>query len=141
MRPVDREHIVAVAAKHMDNLRRWLERPNGSFTADRVTLEAVEGGGILVRTQPYGRGRDVCVEAERELWGQRAALLSASTMGEAFDRLEELVAAEKRVATLEKALACAECGAQGQESCVVKGTTQVRSRHMSRIIVDEEDEV
>lgn len=97
MRTVDREHIVPVAAKHMDNLRRWLERPNGSFTADRVTLEAVEGGGILVRTQPFG-GRDVCVEAERELWGQRAALLSASTMGEAFDRLEELVAKEKELA-------------------------------------------
>lgn len=53
-----REHIVKVAAKHMDDLRRWLERPNGSFTVDRATLEAVEGGGILVRTRPFGHGHE-----------------------------------------------------------------------------------
>lgn len=67
-----------------------------------------------------------------------AQLLSASTMGEAFDRLEELLAVEKRVARLEKALACPECGAQGTAPCVVKGTDVARSRHMSRIVVEEE---
>jgi hypothetical protein len=44
-----------------------------------------------------------------------------------------------KVARLEKALACPECGAQGTAPCVVKGTTQVRSRHMSRIVVEEEE--
>lgn len=50
------ERIVQMSARDTDLLRSWLEWPNGSFSAGRgrVTFEAVEGGGVLVRTLPYG---------------------------------------------------------------------------------------
>lgn len=48
----DREHIVTVPPGEMDGLRAWLERPNGAHVIGRVTLEAVDDGGILVRTMP-----------------------------------------------------------------------------------------
>jgi hypothetical protein len=51
------EHIVQISARDVDLLRSWLEWPNGSFGVgkrkDRVTFEAVQGGGVLVRTLPY----------------------------------------------------------------------------------------
>lgn len=50
----NREHIVGVQPKHMDDLRKWLQLPNGSHILGRVTFEAVEGGGLFVRTRPYG---------------------------------------------------------------------------------------
>lgn len=50
----DRQHLVDVPARSMDALREWLARPNGSFMAGRVSFDAVEGGGILIRTRPYG---------------------------------------------------------------------------------------
>jgi hypothetical protein len=52
-----REHIVKVGARDVDRMREWLERPNGALTGARYTLEAVEDGGILIRTMPYGSDR------------------------------------------------------------------------------------
>ncbi|MFG3014326.1 hypothetical protein ACGFZB_28685 [Streptomyces cinerochromogenes] len=50
----DREHIVEIYLRDMEALREWVVRPNGSHTVnDRVCFEAVEHGGIWVRTQPY----------------------------------------------------------------------------------------
>jgi hypothetical protein len=43
-----------------------------------------------------------------------------------------------KVARLERVLACPECGAQGSAPCVVKGTTKVRSLHMTRTFLKEE---
>jgi hypothetical protein len=50
----DREHIVKVQPRDMAALRQWLERPNGAHgrLESRVTFEAVEDGGIWVRTRP-----------------------------------------------------------------------------------------
>lgn len=48
------EYIVQVGRSRMDQLREWLKRPNGSlWVNDRLTIEAVEDGGIVVRSQPY----------------------------------------------------------------------------------------
>jgi hypothetical protein len=49
----DRQHIVTVPPGEMAGLREWMERPNGSLRIGRVTFEAVEGGAIWVRTDPY----------------------------------------------------------------------------------------
>lgn len=51
----DREHIVQLNAAETAQLRRWLDRgPSGSVrVGKRLTMDAVEGGGMLVRTRPY----------------------------------------------------------------------------------------
>lgn len=49
----DREHLTELNPGGTGKLRAWLASPNGSLTMGRVTFEAVAGGGILVRTQPY----------------------------------------------------------------------------------------
>lgn len=49
----DREHVVEVFPRDMPALRRWLASPNGALRLCRVTFEAVEHGGILVRTDPF----------------------------------------------------------------------------------------
>lgn len=49
----DREHIVQLNNEELIKLRKWLEFPNGGFHLKCVTFEAVENGGLLVRTQPY----------------------------------------------------------------------------------------
>ena len=51
----DREHIVQLGDHERQALLEWLARPNGSHVVvgKRVIFEAVVGGGILVRTQPY----------------------------------------------------------------------------------------
>lgn len=52
----DRDHHVQLSSTDRRSLLTWLERPNGSWRPDgerRVTVDAVEGGGILVRTRPY----------------------------------------------------------------------------------------
>ena len=52
--PPDREHLVQLNANQVEILRGWLEWPNGSLRInDRLVLNAVVGGGILVRTDPY----------------------------------------------------------------------------------------
>lgn len=52
------EHVAWVRRKDLYRLRKWMEAPNGSFTVDnsRVTFEAVEDGGILVRTRDWQHG-------------------------------------------------------------------------------------
>lgn len=61
----DREHIVQVPAHAVPTLRRWLESPNGAHTPfQRLTVEAVQGGGILVRTKPYGEREEPCEACE-----------------------------------------------------------------------------
>ena len=48
------EHIVQVPVAKMAEIRKWMENPNGALRIDsRLVLEAVEGGGILIRTQPF----------------------------------------------------------------------------------------
>lgn len=56
----DREHVIQLNAAQTADLRAWLARPNGSLTDGfngRMTMDAVEGGGILVRTRPYSYER------------------------------------------------------------------------------------
>lgn len=50
----DREHIAKVPRDRLDDLRKWLESPNGGLRVGRVTFEAVEDGSIWVRTEPWG---------------------------------------------------------------------------------------
>jgi len=52
----DREHIVQLNREETQRLRTWLERLNGGISLGRSTFEAVEGGGILVRTKPFRAG-------------------------------------------------------------------------------------
>lgn len=54
----DREHIVQLNREETQRLRTWLERPKGGISLGRSTFEAVEGGGILVRTEPFSHGFD-----------------------------------------------------------------------------------
>ena len=49
----EREHIVELNRAEKENLIKWLQNPNGSRRYFRVKFEAVEGGGILVSTDPY----------------------------------------------------------------------------------------
>jgi hypothetical protein len=52
----DRDHHVQLNSSDRRSLLAWLERPSGSWHSDgpsRVTVDAVEGGGVLVRTRPY----------------------------------------------------------------------------------------
>jgi len=57
----DREHIVQLSPIDAKRLSDWLNRPNGSWSSrhdasgasERVTVNAVEGGGILIRTRPF----------------------------------------------------------------------------------------
>jgi hypothetical protein len=48
----DREHIVKLSSAQARDLAVFLERPSGSWSADRVTVEA-SGGGVWIRTRPY----------------------------------------------------------------------------------------
>lgn len=48
----NREYIAELLGSDVTGFRQWLSQPNGSHTVGRVTFEAVEGNGILVRVQP-----------------------------------------------------------------------------------------
>jgi hypothetical protein len=49
-----REHIVQIGAVQVDQLLTWLQAPNGSCSlGDRLTVEAVVDGGLLVRTRSW----------------------------------------------------------------------------------------
>lgn len=49
------EHIVHIPVHKLSQLRKWLERPNGSFrVSPRMVFEAVEGGSAWVKTSPFG---------------------------------------------------------------------------------------
>jgi hypothetical protein len=48
------ERIVQLGADDAARLRAWLARPNGGIKlGSRLTVEAVEGGGLLVRTRAW----------------------------------------------------------------------------------------
>jgi hypothetical protein len=50
----DRDHHVQLNATQTADLREWLARPSGSLSdGGRLTVDAVSGGGVLVRTRPY----------------------------------------------------------------------------------------
>lgn len=55
----DREHIVQLNDRERRALLAFAERPGGSWRPEgaesgrRLNVEAVEGGGLLIRTQPY----------------------------------------------------------------------------------------
>lgn len=55
----DREHIVQLNDRERAALLTFAERPNGAWRPEgqesgrRLSLEAVEGGGLYVRTRPY----------------------------------------------------------------------------------------
>jgi hypothetical protein len=51
----DRDHHVQLDASERQSLLAWLERPSGSWRTDdwgRMTMDAVAGGGVIVRTRP-----------------------------------------------------------------------------------------
>lgn len=61
------EHIAELNRDDVARLRDWLETPNGGhrvpqkprgvpYSSTRVTFEAVQGGGILVRMYDYSEG-------------------------------------------------------------------------------------
>lgn len=56
--PLDRlrsmdDHLVELSEEDRRQLVAWMKRSGGSLIFDRVTFDAVEGGGVLVRTEPY----------------------------------------------------------------------------------------
>lgn len=56
----DREHIVQVNSAGVTEMIMWLTsvpRSGSVWIGDRISLNAVEGGGILVRTHPYAHQR------------------------------------------------------------------------------------
>lgn len=58
----DRPHHVQLSSTDRRSLLAWLEQPNGSWSTDepsRFTVNAVEGGGILVRTRPYWAAQQI----------------------------------------------------------------------------------
>lgn len=56
----DREHIVQLSQTQVEALLHWLtafRRAGSASIGDRLSLNAVEGGGVLVRTWPYAHQR------------------------------------------------------------------------------------
>lgn len=54
----DRDHHVQLNDTERQALIGFLERPNGSWTGQgRLSVDAVSGGGVLVRTRPYSYQR------------------------------------------------------------------------------------
>lgn len=50
----DRDHSVQLNAIQTADLAQWLTRPNGSMSdGQRLSVDAVSGGGVIVRTRPY----------------------------------------------------------------------------------------
>lgn len=48
------DHTVELNNLERGHLLAFLAKPNGSLTlGNRLTVEAVEGGGVLVRTKPF----------------------------------------------------------------------------------------
>lgn len=48
---MNHEHIIQLSREQAQRLARFAERPSGGLRLDeQITVEAVEGGGLLVRT-------------------------------------------------------------------------------------------
>ncbi|MCW2929942.1 MAG: hypothetical protein JWM19_904 [Actinomycetia bacterium] len=73
----DREHVVRVGPQAAARLRAWLASPNRSLGGEgfeRIRVEAVDGGGLLVRTMPYqASGTDVRDEVREQVKAQLQA--------------------------------------------------------------------
>lgn len=52
--PQPAEHIVTIGSAERERLLAWLAAPSGSLRLnERLCYEAVEGGGVMVRTEPW----------------------------------------------------------------------------------------
>jgi hypothetical protein len=62
----DREHIIQLNGVQTRDLTKWLTGgPSGAMgDGQRLTVEAVQGGGVLIRTRPYS------FQGDRELGGR-----------------------------------------------------------------------
>ncbi len=49
----DRDHHVQLNQTDRLDLLAFLDRPSGSWASGRVTVDAVDNGGVLIRTRPY----------------------------------------------------------------------------------------
>lgn len=63
--PMQHEHIVQINNDERMKLLEWMARPNGSHPIGRVNFEAVAGGGLLVRTDPYDHAVEMAARAKR----------------------------------------------------------------------------
>lgn len=69
----ERDYSISVPAHAMDALRAFLLRPNGAhFPTPRLTVEAVQGGGILVRARPYRERAAAPIKAPSPVVRERA---------------------------------------------------------------------
>jgi hypothetical protein len=49
----DRDHHVQFNQGERHGLLAFLDRPSGSWSSGRLTVDAVAGGGVVIRTRPY----------------------------------------------------------------------------------------
>jgi hypothetical protein len=47
------EHVACLSLAERERLQEWLEHPSGGLPLSLVTFEAVQGGGVMVRTTGY----------------------------------------------------------------------------------------
>lgn len=73
----DRDHHVQLNDAERQALIGFLERPNGSWTGQgRLSVDAVSGGGVLVRTRPYSYQRPgPALARQQELADQRRGVM------------------------------------------------------------------
>lgn len=73
----DRDHHVQLNDAERQTLIGFLERPNGSWTGQgRLSVDAVSGGGVLVRTRPYSYQRPgPALARQQELTDQRRGVM------------------------------------------------------------------
>lgn len=63
--PMQHEHIVQINNNDRMQLCEWMASPNGSHRIGRVNFEAVVGGGLMIRTDPYDYAVEMAARAER----------------------------------------------------------------------------
>lgn len=63
--PMQFEHLVQINNNDRMQLREWMASPNGSHRIGRVNFEAVVGGGLMIRTDPYDYAVEMAARAER----------------------------------------------------------------------------
>jgi hypothetical protein len=52
--PQPAEHVITISSEQREVLLDWLENPNGTLRmTGRLAVEAVEGGGVMIRTEPW----------------------------------------------------------------------------------------
>lgn len=68
--PMQFEHIVQINNNDRMQLLEWMRHPNGSHRiGPRLVFDAVAGGGLLVRTDPYDHAVEMKARAERRFKG------------------------------------------------------------------------